>query len=183
MSNTYSRYVADTKGSIDVLFAKWQILVNSHDITNNTNSTITIVPVIEENDHIASNVMAPTSKGYFDIEIDPTNVDVSFRYAINLEMENENIPDLLITKYAILPDSYVEGASLDTTNLTGTVITNTLVFDKNTPSFKFNAFTIRIFFEWYNGDGRTMTDEEDTEIGASDETFKINTNISFEQYL
>ena len=62
MSSTYSRYVADTTGNIEALFAKWQILVSNTDITNNTSSTITFEPVIEENDYIASNVVAPSSR-------------------------------------------------------------------------------------------------------------------------
>ena len=99
MSSTYSRYVADATGNIEVLFANWQILVSNTDITNNSNPTIAFMPIIEENDYVASNTMAPSSKGYFDIDIDPTNVDVSFKYSINLEIENENMPDLMITKY------------------------------------------------------------------------------------
>ena len=47
MSSTYSRYVAGTTGNIDILFAKWQILINNEDITNQNNSSITINPTIE----------------------------------------------------------------------------------------------------------------------------------------
>ena len=32
MSNTYSRYVANTTGNVEVRFARWQILVNENDI-------------------------------------------------------------------------------------------------------------------------------------------------------
>ena len=99
MSTTYSKYVAGTTSDIEVLFAKWQILVNDVDITSNTSSTVSFIPTIEANEYVASNKLAPTSKGYFDINIDPTNVDVSFKYTINLNVLNENIPDLMITKY------------------------------------------------------------------------------------
>ena len=145
MSSTYSRYVADTTGNIEALFAKWQILVSNTDITNNTSSTITFEPVIEENDYIASNVVAPTSKGYFDIDVDPSNVDVSFKYTISMEIENENIPDLMITKYSIIPDSYVEGDPLEFINLNDESIANTLTFDKDVELFKFKPFTIRVY--------------------------------------
>ena len=90
MSSTYSRYVAGTTGNIDILFAKWQILINTQDITDQNNSNITITPTIEQNENIRENTVAPTSKGYFDIDIDPTNVDVSFRYSIDLEIDNEH---------------------------------------------------------------------------------------------
>ena len=67
MSSTYSRYVAGTTGNIDMLFAKWQILVDDLDIANQNNSTITFTPVIEANENVRANTIAPTSKGYFDI--------------------------------------------------------------------------------------------------------------------
>ena len=47
MSNTYSRYVSDTTGNIDILFAKWQILVNQNDITTGNSSAISFEPVID----------------------------------------------------------------------------------------------------------------------------------------
>ena len=60
MSNTYSRYVASTTGDLEVIFAKWQILVNDSDITNNNSSQISLVPIIEENENIKSNTIAPS---------------------------------------------------------------------------------------------------------------------------
>ncbi len=187
MSSTYSRYVADTTGNIDALFAKWQILVSNIDITSNSDTSITFVPIIEENEYVASNVVAPSSKGYFDIDINPTNVDVSFRYLINLEIENENIPDLIMTKYSILPDDYVEGDPLEVIDLDGSSISDTLNFDKNNELFRFKTFTIRVYFEWYEGENELMNDEDDTEIGKlaalEDLTFRMSANISFEQVI
>jgi hypothetical protein len=185
MSSTYSRYVAGTTSNIEVLFAKWQILVNNTDITSNTSSSITFVPVIEENNYVEANTVAPSSKGYFDIAVDPSNVGVSFKYTINLAVANENMPDLMITKYSIIPSTYVEGDPLEVTNLTDNTITNTLNFDKNITSFKFTPFTIRVYFEWYEGTGETMTDTEDTAVGLSAVTdntkFQMTANINFEQ--
>lgn len=185
MSSTYSRYVADTTGNIEVLFAKWQILVNENNITDSSSSSITFVPVIEENENIASNTVAPTSKGYFDIDINPTNVDVSFKYNISLGIENENIPDLMITKYAIFNDSYDEEDPLKIITLTDNTITNNLIYDKDTESFSFEPFTIRIYFEWYEGIDEQMNDSDDTVVGhlaaLEDTTFKMNAHINFEQ--
>lgn len=183
MSNTYSRYVASTTGDINAPFSKWQILVDNTDITSNTNSTITIVPTIEEHEHVASNTIAPSSKGYFDIKVNPTNVDVSFSYSINLILENESMPDLIITKYAILPDNYIEGDTLDINHLTDNVIKDQMIYDKNVEQFEFESFTIRVFFEWYEGENEIMNDEADTLVALNDETFKINANISFEQLI
>ncbi len=185
MSTTYSKYVAGTTSDIEVLFAKWQILVNDVDITSNTSSTVSFLPTIEENEYVASNKLAPTSKGYFDINIDPTNVDVSFKYTVNLNIQNENIPDLMITKYALLPENYIEGDTLDLITLNGSTITNTFNYDKEIEDFSFKSFTIRVFFEWYEGSEETMTDEDDTYVGGTaateDTKFQMSANISFEQ--
>jgi hypothetical protein len=187
MSNTYSRYVADTTGNIDILFSKWQILVNDNDITSDFDSSITFVPIIEENPHIANNTIGPSSKGYFDIAIDPTNVNVSFKYNITLDVANENIPDLMITKYSIILASYDGEDPLDIYNLEGNTISDVLIYDKTVENFNFEPFTIRIYFEWYEGENELMDDEADTIIGhlAASEgvPFEMSANITFEQVL
>ena len=159
MSSTYSRYVAGTTGNIDILFAKWQILVDNTEIVNQNNSSISFTPVIETNENVKSNTIAPTSKGYFDVDINPENVDVSFRYQIDLAIDNEDIPDLMITKYAILDSNYQEGDVIEYTTLSSNTITNDLLFDNTVDNFQFNPFTVRIYFEWYDGENEEMDDE------------------------
>ena len=183
MSNTYSRYIASSDGNVEIEFAKWQLLVNNTDITTNSSSNISFEPTIESNANVANNKVAPSSTGYFDVEIDPTNVDVSFKYTINLDIQNENIPDLLITKYAIIPNDYLEGDSLKFENISDNLITNTLTYNQNT----FEKFTIRIYFQWIEGENESMNDTDDTIIGNNaaieDSTFTINANIQFEQII
>ena len=186
MSNTYSRYVASTTGDLEVLFAKWQILVNDTDITNNNSSQISLVPIIEENENVKSNTIAPSSKGYFDIIIDPSNADVSFNYSITLDYENEDLPDLIITKYSLLDSNYSEGDQIEKISLSGNKIEGTLNYDNSITNFKFDSFTVRVYFEWYEGEDENMNDSSDTEIGvraANDDVsdIKISTNISFSQ--
>ena len=182
MSSTYSRYVAGTQGNISMYFAKWQILVNDQDIADENVSEISITPTIEQSVNVRNNVMAPTSKGYFDIDIDASNVDMSYRYTITLSIDNEDIPDLLISKYAILPEDYEEGDTLEYTTIQNNEITNTVLFDNETEDFAFEPFTIRVYFEWYDGDDEEMDDEDDTAIGlGDDESFSISASITFEQ--
>lgn len=183
MSNTYSRYIANTTGNVEALFAKWQILINDNDITNNSNSSITITPVIEQNEYVASNTVAPSSTGYFDIEIDPTNVDVSFNYSITLSFESENVPDLIITKYSIIDNNNNIGKAI---TLSNNVITNTLNYDNQIENFSFESFTIRVYFEWCEGTDEKMNDSDDTKVGSDaansiNDSFKVNASISFEQ--
>ena len=181
MSNTYSRYVADATGNVNVLFAKWQILVNDNDITNGTTSSIAITPEVDENPHVASGTIAPSSKGHFDIIINPENVGVSFEYDITLDVLNDNIPDLMITKYSILPKGYIEGDQVDVTPITNNVITETRDLVEN----KHETFTIRVYFEWFEGEANneTMNDDADTAVAINNESLDIQAKISFKQKL
>lgn len=193
MSNTYSRYVANTTGNVKMSFAQWQILINNEDITNNSSSSIVLTPVIDANSYIKSNKIAPSSTGYFDISIDPSNVDVSFDYSISLDVVNENIPDLMITKYAILANNFDEKKDTITyKNIENNLISGTLDIKDITATdsdeietSKFEPFTIRICFEWYEGQDEKMNDETDTLIAldAENNKLEIKAEIKFEQKL
>ncbi len=185
MSSTYSKYAANTTGNFEVSFSKWQILVNESDITDKNTKEITLMPVIEQNQYIAKNKVAPSSKGYFDIDIDPSNVQLSFNYKITLNMLNENIPDLVITKYSILDTTHKEQDQQELKNIQENQIEGTLLYNNELDSFQFEPFTIRIYFEWYEGEEEQMSDEEDTEIGrnASEESLKIKVDMAFTQMI
>lgn len=179
MSNTFSKYVSSADGDLNVSFAKWQILVNNLDISDAANSEILFVPVIDSNNEVEENSVAPSSSGYFDIAIDPSNVALSFNYNITFSIENDDIPDLMISEYAILPvdDSPIEKISLD-----NNIIEKDMIYDPENP---FKPFTIRLFFKWYEGENELMDDLADTEIGTvaaiNNTKLKMKANISFKQ--
>lgn len=176
MSDTYSRYVADTTGDIEVQFAKWQILVNTQDITSGEAKSIDLQPVVIENEHVAANTFAPSSKGYFDIAVDPSSVSVSFGYNISLEVLNKDMPDLMITQYSYLDKDGVEGDKndIDNTNNVNGLIENAIekqvLYNKDKP---FEPFTIRIYFEWFEGNGEKQDDNADTVIGVNAAQAKV----------
>ena len=184
MSNTYSRYVADTSGDIKIDFAKWQIKINSTDITDNTVSTVNIAPTVLANDNIAENTIAPSSSGYFDIVVDPTNVDVSFNYSISINLLNENMPDLIISEYAILDSTYTEGGNITYIPLTNGTIEDTFDYDKDKA---YEPFTIRVCFKWFEGTDENMNDEADSLIGndaaINNTDLQIQASMMFEQKL
>lgn len=199
MSNTYSRYVADTTGNLKMSFAQWQILLNNEDITSSTSSSIVLTPVIDENNYVKSNKIAPSSTGYFDISIDPSNVDVSFNYNISLKVLNENMPDLMITKYAILDKNFDETKDtityqdIENNSISGSLDINSIIAisgdeivatnSDEIQSANFEPFTIRICFEWYEGQDEKMNNEADTLIGlnAKNNELEIEAEIKFEQ--
>lgn len=184
MSNTYSRYVADATGNLEVLFAKWQILVNGQDIEAQTTSSIKLTPVIDANDNVAQGKIAPSSKGHFDIVINPENVDVSFEYAIQLAVLNENMPDIMVTKYSILDNDYVEGTTLDIEDIQNNEIIGSFDY---TQGKKYETFTVRVYFEWYEGTNELMNDEADTAVVTAltdeNDSLDIEAKIQFKQKL
>ena len=187
VSDTYSKYIANTTGNFDIMFANWEILVNNIDVTNETSSNITFNPILEDNPNVASGVIAPSSKGYFDINIDPSNVDVSFTYDISFNIENQDIPDFKITKYALVPDTYTEGDTLEFVNLESNNINGTMLFDRTHTDFKFTPFVIRVYFEWTEGAGELMDDAADTAASINarenNSSINVNANIKFNQVL
>lgn len=178
ISNTYSRYVVDAASNLEVQFSKWQILINETDITNNNSSQIVLTPNIEKNEYVKENTFAPSSEGYFDILVDPTNVELSFDYTISLELLNENMPDLLITNYSIINSNYDEEKDTLTLNdIENNQITGTLQYNEDS----FESFTIRVYFKWYEGENEQMNDTQDTEIANTQENLQIKANINFSQ--
>ncbi|MBQ7240802.1 MAG: hypothetical protein IJS56_05130 [Bacilli bacterium] len=176
VSNTYSRYVAAAEGNIDLALANWQILLNNEDITNSSSSVGQINPIILENENVANNKLAPSSKGYFDINIDASSVELSFNYDIKIN-KNEILDDLLITKYQIIE----EDANSDETEYIDVInneINGTIDYtEENT----IKPFKIRVFFEWFDGDSEESNDENDTEIVNNNDSLTIDATIKFTQ--
>ena len=176
VSNTYSRYVAAAEENIDLALANWQILLNDEDITNSSESIGSITPVILENENVANNKLAPSSVGYFDINIDASSVELSFNYNIKIN-ENELLNDLLITKYKIIEEG-TEEEETEFINVVNNEIDGTINYSDTT---LIKPFKIRVFFEWFDGDNETSNDESDTEIVKTNDSLTIDATIKFTQ--
>ena len=185
--STYARYATSTTGEANLNMAQWQISVNNQNITENYNTQLSFTPVIEENENVKSGTVAPGSTGYFDIQINPEKVDVSFSYNIMLQLpEDSVVSDLKITHYAIIPSGQDDN-SIQKTPYTGSSIENVLKYDNQTSNFKFSPFTVRVYFEWYDGQDNLMDDAADTEVSqkvnnSEDVNFNILASLSFKQY-
>ena len=84
----------------------------------------------------------------------------------------------MVTKYAILPSGYVEGDVIEYKTITDGKITNDVLVDNDVEDFKFEPYTIRVYFEWYSDD-----DETDTSIQNLVDSYKIIANITFKQLI
>lgn len=169
---SYAKYISSTSEEANMQIARWRILVNNKDIRNESTTNAIITPIFEGNDNIASNIIAPTSTGYFDLIIDASQADVSFKYKIILSVnENSSVKDLIATSYQI---NTGEKISLTKDNQ---VIEGTIIHADN-----INTLTIRVYIVWDDSENATMDNTADTEVTKdSNNTAKFNVNLTFTQ--
>lgn len=175
----YAKYLSSANGKSGITIAKWNISVNNKSIKNNTDISAAIEPIFNGSTHIAPGIIAPTAEGYFDLVFDFSDVDVSFKYEINVSAdETSSVTDLVSTGYSIvdsdtIPDNW-EKHTFDTFDQP---ITDTILLGSN-----LTKRTIRVYVLW-NDDESTanMTNDEDTESTKHDNPALLNVNISFTQ--
>ena len=171
IQESYAKYLTSTSENASINVARWRILVNNKDIREGNTADAVIVPVFNGNENIASGIIAPTSEGYFDLVIDATEADVSFKYNINFSVNDDSaVSDLVATKYSINNGAIID---LDRDNQS---ITNEVLQANNTA-----PIYIRVYVIWDDGENSTMDNAADTEATKNGKTAKMNVNLSFIQ--
>ena len=139
--STYSRYAQDANANLELTVGKWKIKLNDMDVTQNNTYNFEIKDlIITENENVISGKIAPGLLGYFDINIDPTDTNVSVRYNLTINtqvLENSNIK--------IVEISETSGNTLirtDENTYTGVILLEDIK--------KGNQNTIRIKVAWEN---------------------------------
>lgn len=167
----YAKYRSSASGNTEISIARWNIVVNNLSIKNNTNISASIQPVFTGNEHIANNIIAPTAEGYFDLELDFSAADVSFRYEITPSVsENSSVQDLIVTGYAIDTGEKVDFGADDQN------ISDTVYLDNSARTRK-----IRIYIKWDDGENASMSNSEDTLATRSANPALFHVDISFTQ--
>lgn len=141
IQESYAKYLTSTSENASINVARWRILVNNKDIREGNTADAVIVPVFDGNENIASGIIAPTSEGYFDLVIDATEADVSFKYNINFSVNDDSaVSDLVATKYSINNGNVVD------LNRDNQSITNEVLQANNTA-----PIYIRVYVIWDDG--------------------------------
>lgn len=168
----YAKYLTSAEGSTELTIANWNIVVNDLSIKNNTDISNSIVPVFPGNEHIASNIIAPTAEGYFDLNFDFSNADVSFQYEITASADkNSSVKDLVATGYSI-----DDGEKINFEN-PNEPITEIIELSSNIETRK-----IRVYIAWDDSeDSQTMTNSDDTISTTVENPPLLHVNISFTQ--
>jgi len=172
IEDTYAKYITSTNESASMNIARWRILVNNKDIRENSTTNAVITPIFNGNDNINSGIIAPNSEGYFDLIIDATEADVSFKYKIEISVnQNSPVKDLITTKYIIDNGNEIP---LERDNAT---IENTVLHKDNT-----KPINIRVYIKWDDSNEATMDNDADTEVTKQvDNPAKMDVKLSFIQ--
>ena len=165
-TETYAKYVTSATSVTQTAIARWKILVNNDDITLGSTSTTTITPIFPGSSDISSGVLAPNAEGYFDLALDGSNVDVSFRYTITIK-PNENSPvnEIVATKYVINGGDEVEFGNSNV--ITGNVLL----------SQREETVNIRVYVKWDDSLG-LMNNGEDTDTTVGNQKGMLDVTIN-----
>lgn len=168
----YAKYLTSADGTTSLIIANWNIKVNNLSIKDNTDISASIVPVFPGTEHIASGIIAPTVEGYFDLNLDFSNIDVSFKYEIDVSSaEDSSVKDLVATGYSI-----DDGEKIMFENY------NTPISEIIKLSDTIDSRNIRVYIMWNDDDeSQTMTNVDDTTSTSSETPPLLNVNISFTQ--
>ncbi len=171
VQETYAKYRIDADGIAEVNIARWNIVVNNQDIIDDNYITNTLTPTFTDNPHIADGVIAPTAIGYFDVNIDCENVDVSFTYTISTELEEENdVDDLIVIGYS------VDGGALIPIEGQMDEVEETIYFDALN-----KTRDIRIYVQWDDSETASMNNASDTQAALANGSARMDVMLNFVQ--
>ena len=166
IQTTYAKYVTNLNANANISISYWNILVNNQNINENSDISAVMSVVLPGNEYAKSDVLVPGSTGYFDLNIDSSQVTVPFTATISTAINEASSlkTDFVVTGYSINGGEIIE--LTDTNSFTysiGSDVSNTL---------------ITIYTTWID-DGLDST--EDTSLGILGGTAILDVNVKFEQ--
>ena len=170
VSSTYAVYETITNGTANLDIGSWLIRLNSVDISSGETISFNANNFTYSNSsHIANGVIAPGRSGYFEVIIDPDGSDVSIRYDITLDMEEDYGDN--ITYYVDTNN----GSAIRTGESTYSGVLDLSEIENG------DVATLRIVVEWLDN---SAYDEHDTELGLTpNNNITIPAEITVVQYL
>ncbi len=169
LSVSYALFESENDFVVNSDIGKWEISVNDSMINETGTFSVNSVHV-DSDSNVRENYFAPGTSGYFDVEIDPNETDVSIYYEIVCRtdyitnsqisltrIQNVGKPDLInvadYTYAGVIPLSDIQNGDVT---------------------------TIRFYITWDNNENNN---EVDSLYGNSSESFEIPMSITFRQYL
>lgn len=162
---SYAKYFTKADGNIGSNIKRWDIKINNESIQNKTTLTNKITATFpNESGHVKENKIAPGVEGYFEITIDYSGVDLDFTY--DLSIAGDAVPDIKLTKLVVDDE---EIAALD--HVEGTINIDGVTTSK----------VIKAYVKWNDGDGSTLSNEEDTEVTINNDSIDFDIQMTFTQ--
>ena len=170
ISTTYAVFETNTNGTANLSVGSWVIKLNSVDISSGQTINFSVNNFnYSNNSHVANGVIAPGRTGYFDLLLDPDGTDVSIRYDITLDLEEdygENVTYYVSTNI---------GTAIQTDESTYSGVIDLSDIDNG------DVARLRIVVEWVNN---TTYNESDTNLGLTpNNNISIPAQIVVSQYL
>ena len=166
---TYAKYNSESSHDIGTNIKKWKVIVNGNDLENGSTLSENITANFKNNEHIAENKIAPGSIGSFEIELDYSNIEVSFEYEISIE--DVAIADIQL--YSLT----VDDVEIETTD--GFKVSNTVDIKNDTDDDKIKTIVVTLY--WNDEDGSSMSNEDDTNVAIDYDSIDFNVNLRFTQ--
>ncbi len=165
---SYAKYLTALDETTNISVARWRILVNNNDIRDGRIAQAVVTPTFTGNAHMAPNIIAPTSEGYFDLIIDSSGADVSFSYTLSVNVNNtSSVSDLKVTGYSLNNGTIV-------TNGINPITTGNIIYGNG-----LTTNTIRVFIVWDDSATANMDNVADTAAAAG--TAKLDVSLHFTQ--
>lgn len=172
IQDTYAKYLTTVDTEVSGSIARWNILVNNTAIRNNSTLSNLITPQFAGTTHIAQDVIAPTVTGYFVLNIDSTDVDVSYTYTISIE-PNDDLPDFKVSGYKIGNGAVTP---VDTSAAVPSISNDVLLSDQN------RIQTVTVYIQWDDDElTQTMDNADDTEVTNTLTDVDITVSMNFIQ--
>lgn len=101
--DTYALYESNKNYDVESDIARWIIKVNDLSLKDSSEFTIDKI-IYEKSESTLENKISPGMCGYFDIDIDASNSDVSVRYNIKFDKENLKENNIVVKSIKELND-------------------------------------------------------------------------------
>lgn len=137
VGGTYAKYTTTANVTGKAPVAKWNVVMKANDTTVSENEEFILSSTITETDgsdesEVVAGKMAPGTRGSFSVELDASNTEVAFDYAISFTLEDAptNVKFYSDDTYSteISADSNVYSLAGDTVGLTDTKVINVPVY-------------------------------------------------------
>ena len=169
---TYAKYLTEFGASTNIQISGWNIIINNQDIMASSDFSSNLSLTFPEETYHIQDVIVPNAIGYFDLNLDTSNVTLPFNYTVTAEASEDNeIDDVKIIGYSLNGNySTITYLSAGQDSITGSLAHNV------------DSYSFRVYVQW-NDDSATETldNDDDTQLALDSATAEITATISFEQ--